>query len=121
VNIKILTTIFVATRVTGAAAAAMAAVKEKITLLNCSRTLNASKVLLHCETLLLKLYMETNNPHINVMDRADKAKSFVHELLCITSKTLGVGGVGTIWHLRKLPQILINCVSTFPSHTVIYK
>jgi hypothetical protein len=32
-----------------------------------------------------------------------------------------VGGVGTTWHLRKLPHILINFVSTFPSHTVIYK
>jgi hypothetical protein len=35
--------------------------------------------------------------------------------------TLGVGGVGTTWHLRKLPQILINCVSAFPAYTVIFK
>jgi hypothetical protein len=34
--------------------------------------------------------------------------------------TLGMGGVGTIWQLRKLPQILISGVSTFPAHTVIY-
>jgi hypothetical protein len=31
-----------------------------------------------------------------------------------------VGGVGTTWHLRKLPKILINCVSTFPARIFIF-
>jgi hypothetical protein len=46
------------------------------------------------------------------MDKAESSSK--------NSFTLGVGGVGTTWHLRKRPQILTKNISTFPARIVAF-